>query len=873
MKRIYLLLIIIAGFSFMLLSSATTEEEKYYYAFGDKVPLITKENTLLVKFADGVDKAKAEEIIKTGIFSGYKEKWHNDQTVEITMDAKKTTNALRAKLEASNEVYTCQPFYTLKGGLDMGVSDEVLIRFLPGISGEQKEKLFKSFEVEVIKTTKIYQKLKVKKWADAIETANRIYESGLVEFSTPSFISYVEFDQIIPNDTYFNRQITCNNTGQIFTDGHSGTSDADIDAPEAWGITTGCSDIIVAVIDQGVTSNHPDLPNSRQVRLNGSNFGAGDANDPSPTGNDNHGNACAGVIAATMNNNQGIAGIAPECKIMPIRTDNTTMPPDMADAIEFAVDNGADILSNSWSYPSSDQNLHPEIVTAINYALSNDCVVIFSAGNTANHAGNSNGYVRFPANVNISGVVTVGASDRNDNQSNYSPTSSLVDIVAPSHRAYPSGISGETLEMWSIDIPGNTGYNPWPADGTHPPATGEILPSTGTNNLAYTSRFGGTSHSCPVVAGVAALMLSVNPDLSYTDVFNIITSTANKVGGYTYTSGKCNEMGYGRVNAYDAVVKALGGPISGPSTLCGSNTAYTISTPPSGATVSWSCSSNISYVSGQGTTSCVFRAYTNGSGWIKVTYTTPTGSFDITKTVSVGLRATFSGSTTVLLNGTGTWTAYPTCGNEPYTYRWFLRKEGTGMAATMVGDESTLTLWSLPVLKSVPLGTTMEDSDDSLSENPTKQPSTRTYFRLYLRVYDDNNAMYETAEKRITAYGDVDLISRYLKSGENVEDITDITARDALNYEQETDYDEPVLAMNLAPNPAGEWVDITVDGIDEFGEGYRIEFVNSMSRVVKTLRLDGSYNRVSIGDLANGYYVVRIISGKDVISKILLVDN
>jgi hypothetical protein len=167
----------------------------------------------------------------------------------------------------------------------------------------------------------------------------------------------------------------------------------------------------------------------------------------------------------------------------------------------------------------------------------------------------------------------------------------------------------------------------------------------------------------------------------------------------------------------------------------------------------------------------------------------------------------------------------------------------------------------------------MEDRGDSLAVSSTKQPPTRTYFRLYLRVRDANNAMYETPEQRITAYGDVDLISRYLKSGENVGDITDITARDALNYELETDYDASVPTMTLAPNPAGEWVDIAVDGPEEYGEGYRVEFVNSMSRVVKTLRIDGSYNRVSIGDLANGYYVVRIISGKDAISKILLVDN
>jgi len=636
MKKRYLPIVIITGFLFLLLSSATTEEGKYYYAFKEKVPLFPKENTLLVKYADGVNNTEVEEFLKTEVPSGFKWKWHNSQTVEISTRSKEITNALRTKLESNNGVYTCQPFYTLKDGLDMGVTDEVLIRFLPGILEEQKTELIKAFDIEIVKTTKIYQKLRVKKGADALEIANKIYETGLVEFSTPNFISYLVFHQVIPNDTYFSRQITCNNTGQTFTDGHSGTNDADIDAPEAWEITTGCGNIIVAVIDQGVTSNHPDLPNSRQVRLNGSNFGVGDPNNPSPIGNENHGNACAGVIAATMNNNQGIAGIATNCKILPIRTDSTTMPSEMADAIEFAVNNGANILSNSWGYPSSDQNLHPVIVTAINYALNKNCVVIFSAGNTSRHYScNDNGYVHFPANVNISGVITVGASDRYDNQADYSPTSSLIDVVAPSHKAYPSeayeeagyscgGIDGETLEMWSIDIPSNTGYNPWPADGTHPPTTGEILPNTGTNNLAYTARFGGTSHSCPVVAGVAALMLSANPDLSYMDVFDILTSTANKVGGYTYSNGRCNEMGYGRVNAYAAVYTALP-TISGTELLCSTGATYSVPDAPSGTYIYWNYDTTkiTSYYGGN--TWIALRSIGNGKGWVEASYIPFTG--------------------------------------------------------------------------------------------------------------------------------------------------------------------------------------------------------------------------------------------------------
>jgi subtilisin family serine protease len=274
--------------------------------------------------------------------------------------------------------------------------------------------------------------------------------------------------------------------------------------------------------------------------------------------NSNHGNSCAGVIAATMDNNEGIAGIAPNCKIMPLRWDDATTSEQMADAIEFAVDDGANIISNSWSYRNSGSypNLIPAIVAAIQYAINNGVVVTFSAGNTAQHTIGYNGYVAFPANANVNGLLAVGASDRYDKQSDYSPTNLLIDIVAPSHRAYPSSISTETFEMWTIDIPGNTGYNPWPSTGTHPPVTGEILPNNGINNLAYTGRFGGTSHACPVVAGVAALMLSVNPNLTPQQIFTTLTSTADKVGGYFYSNGKCNQMGYGRVNAYAAVQAA-----------------------------------------------------------------------------------------------------------------------------------------------------------------------------------------------------------------------------------------------------------------------------------------------------------------------------
>jgi subtilisin family serine protease len=183
----------------------------------------------------------------------------------------------------------------------------------------------------------------------------------------------------------------------------------------------------------------------------------------------------------------------------------------------------------------------------------------------------NNGFVAFPSNVNVQGVLTVGASDRYDEQADYSPTSNLsssyhqiVDIMAPSHRAYSCNIPTESFECWTIDIPGTAGYNTWKNKGNCYAALNDtIFPNSGTNYLAYTGYFGGTSCSCPEVSGVAALILSVNPSLTQLQVADIIESTARKAGGYNYqiTSGISNgtwnsQMGHGVLNAYAAVQAA-----------------------------------------------------------------------------------------------------------------------------------------------------------------------------------------------------------------------------------------------------------------------------------------------------------------------------
>ncbi len=690
---VFLLLVIsylVVAFSF---GFSTSQDRKFYYAYDEKIPLYPKERTIIAKYKEDFDKT-FEELSLQQLSSENSIRWRTGNLLEITFRTDEMEEKIKSFLKSKNMIRSVHSVYTLKNGPDIIIFDEILLKFKTGITQEQKDDLIAKYNLAYKESYEIFDILYAGDKVDALELSNKIYETGLVEFSKPNFLSNFVPYQSIPNDPFFVNQVTFHNTGQVFTDGHSGTNDADIDAPEAWSITTGSNNIVVAVVDEGVTSDHPDLPNTRQIRLTGSDRVDGDAN-PSPVGNNNHGNACAGVIGATMNNNQGIAGLAPGCRIMPVRIDyNTSTTSDFALAIRFAAENGADIISNSWGLsdgtaPPHSPNLYPEVVSAIQYAVSSGrsgkgCVVLFAVNNSANHNTGQNGYISFPANVTIAGVLSVGATDRTDHQANYSPTSDpghafnqITDICAPSHRAYPCQIATETFEMWTIDIPNSAGYNPWNITGfcLNPPALGSLLPNSGTNYLSFTGRFGGTSHACPVVAGVAALMLSVNPNLTYMQVYNIVTSTSDQIGGYTYTNGRSNELGSGRVNACRAVNEAYRQilVINGNYNLFCTPTPYTLQYVQPTSVISWDCSSNITKCSVPGANPFSFQANGNGNGWIQATIPTYCGNIVITKNLWVGKfeSTVVTGTAAVCPGNLYTYTAQVPGGHKPgYSYSW-----------------------------------------------------------------------------------------------------------------------------------------------------------------------------------------------------------
>jgi len=617
--------LLIIGLICTSISSASfsqTGEQRYYYAFNEKVFLHEIGDRMVVSFQrnNAVD-------VKTRI-SSEKIVWQNDSICILNVESERQ-KTLKSDLLQTRGIKSVYPMYAACGTV-VGVTDRIVMKFNKNVSQQQIDELHRKYQVCIDEIKGLRYLVTVPPNADALEIANQYQLSGLVEYSCPDFLVKAEKHLTIPNDPYFVNQFYLHNTGDsiikfmgYYTDyskkdtiKRSGKLGADIRALEAWDITKGDSSIVIAVIDEGVTSNHPDLPNSRQVRLNGSNFGDGDPNDPSPTKDYNHGNACAGIIAAS-HNNEGIAGIAPNCKIMPVRLvleyNNFS---HYADAITFAKEKGAHILSCSWgfeNYPLDPNdripspNLFPDIKNAIQDATENGrggkgCVVVFSAGNSANHAKNDDkykdGFVAFPANVQIPGILTVGASDRYDQQANYSPTSHFykytvqegqtvytytininIDIVAPSSRADFCTLSSELWEggeVWTIDIPGPTGYNPVGVKGScgypnsssslHPYFPDEDFPIWSLHSDAYTGYFGGTSAAAPQVAGVAALILSRDSTLTQQEVSDIIKSSTRKPAGYTYAyqqgmlyNNTWNpQMGYGVLNAHAAVQRAMG---------------------------------------------------------------------------------------------------------------------------------------------------------------------------------------------------------------------------------------------------------------------------------------------------------------------------
>jgi len=330
---------------------------------------------------------------------------------------------------------------------------------------------------------------------DVLARANELAQDPRVLWAEPDMMFTGRTD-LIPDDPGF-----------AFCWGlHNPTSDIDMDAPEAWDITTGDASIKVLVLETGIQLDHPDL-----------NIAAGaDFTDAGGDGNpqnacDNHGTAVAGCISAIINNALGTVGVAPDCKVLSARVGVATVPCDgtfsadyswIASGLYWGRNEGARVSNNSNSYGSSSAT----VAAAYNSTYSTGMVHFASAGNEAS-AG-----LGYPSSLAV--VNSISAIDRYGDLAYFSSWGDGLSLTAP-------GVS-----IYTTDRTGSDGYE--------------------SGDYAYVQ---GTSFSSPYSAGCAALVLADDPSLTPAEVTDILQCTADDYGAAGYDI----YFGYGMVNVGNAL--------------------------------------------------------------------------------------------------------------------------------------------------------------------------------------------------------------------------------------------------------------------------------------------------------------------------------
>ena len=448
---------------------------------------------------------------------------------------------------------------------------------------------------------------------DALDMVNLFFESDLFASAEPEFVFKGEFAS---NDTYYSDQWGLHNTGQ-----YSNTfTDVDIKVTSAWKISKGRNSL-VAIYDNGVYLNHADLT---QNVIN-SGFNAQVGNSPAAIYGE-HGTACAGIVAAEKNE-IGVVGVAPEAGItsISIGLNQFNTPEQYVNGFKWARENSIDIISNSWGSIDTSFFVETAIIRAINEGRNGKgCVVVFASGNINDIQTNTNVWYpgKFAPEILVVGAVSPCGERKNPQSCDHEFWGSCygeqLDIMAPG------------VLIPTTDIPGNGGYNP--NEPIHIYSAGNLVLSD-YDDIDYTVWFNGTSSACPHVSGVAALILSVNPDLLGQEVCNIIETTAKKVRPdlYVYSdtitrpNGTWNKyMGYGLLDAHRAVLKAAYHKVYGDTalTLCDTNRhVYTVRAPHNANIDSvsffWTCSDNLQMVAGQNTDSVWVKFVNSGVGQLQ----------------------------------------------------------------------------------------------------------------------------------------------------------------------------------------------------------------------------------------------------------------
>ncbi|RMD96523.1 MAG: peptidase S8 [Calditrichaeota bacterium] len=456
------------------------------------------------------------------------------------------------------------------------LTDEITVKFKSDVSDEEIEKLASQYGLELVKEVPGMERtfvFRVTSQAkeNPIKIANHMLGHDKVEACEPNIVVEAK-PYHTPSDPLFAQQWHLFHHGGPFLSPNS-----HIDAVKAWDITRGERAIVVAVADDSVDLHHVDFQGEGKI-VAPRDFGGRDF-DPDPElPSDNHGTACAGVAVAEENGT-GVVGVAPGCALMPVRTSGFLDDNSIEELFDWVMTKGASVVSCSWGASGINFPLSMRQSNAIHRAATQGrnglgCVIVFAAGNANRPVSGVVDEKGWPNNL-LSGptrwhggfaahpdVIAVSACTSLGKKSAYSNWGKEISVCAPSNNGHPGfffpGVGPmATYPRITKELPGKGIVT-----------TDRVGPS-GYSSTDYTFNFGGTSSACPTVAGVAALVLSANPQLTAKEVKEVLQSTADKIEDHstdpqlnqalgTYdANGHSPWFGYGKVNAFRAVQESL----------------------------------------------------------------------------------------------------------------------------------------------------------------------------------------------------------------------------------------------------------------------------------------------------------------------------
>jgi len=533
--------------------SPNLENDLYYYDDrGRPVPLSLVRDRLYVNLAVDSATTRIRHLLEdiSGRLCSFQDSGNSIVQFDRPIEEPLLLNLVN-DLAQEDEISIVSPVFSPGG--EFTFHNEVLVSFHQHVGEATRCALHNQFGVQTVYENPSWMILRTpsKSGLDTLQIANRYYESGLVEWSQPDqrHISGGFPALNHPNDPhYYDSGMQKFLQWYFHNDGNypSGSSaDADIDAPEGWGLATGgTSNLVIGFVDSGIDLDHEDLEdklwtntgeipdnnedddnNDYDDDVHGYDFADGDDAD-GPNDLYNHGTAAAGIAAGDTDNGEGIAGVFWGGKLMALKVSTgstqTVDDADVAKAIRYAADEGASIISINWDKISANPDEEPDaaIKTEIKRARNEKGIPIIGAAENR-----SEDFVFYPARY--AQVISVGATDHTNKKWSYSNYGPNLDVMAP------SGSRSANIPM-----------------------------EVASNDGSYRSDFDGTSGAQPQVVGLAALLLSQNPNLTAAEIQTLIQVSADDPVGPTPVStptpgedppGWDPYYGWGKINVHAAL--------------------------------------------------------------------------------------------------------------------------------------------------------------------------------------------------------------------------------------------------------------------------------------------------------------------------------